>query len=417
MNVPAILRTAAYSLGANRLRAGLALLGIVIGVSSVVTLMSIGRGVQAEITSSIESLGTDLLMIRSGGASRGGPRSGFSPAVQPLTLADSDALSDPELTPSVRAAAAELRTSGQIVAGRNNTFAEIFGVTSGYLSVRELSMQSGIFIGPTHVANRDEVVVLGSTIAGTLFGLRDPVGQSVRINGRRFTVIGVLESKGESFFFEWFDNQVLAPLTTVYYRLDSQRTRGGGIAVAQIYAQAKSSDIVDAALREIRMALRLRHRITGEDDFTVTSQRQAVEALADATNAFVIFLGSIAGISLLVGGIGIMNIMLVSVTERTREIGIRKAMGAKRRDILLQFVFEAVLLTVAGGVIGILLGLGISKLVSGVSLGEGATLQTVVSGDVVALAIGVSAAIGLFFGIYPASRAARLHPIEALRAE
>ena len=227
----------------------------------------------------------------------------------------------------------------------------------------------------------------------------------------------MLESKGESFFFEWFDNQVLAPLTTVYYRLDSQRTRGGGIAVAQIYAQAKSSDIVDAALREIRMALRLRHRITGEDDFTVTSQRQAVEALADATNAFVIFLGSIAGISLLVGGIGIMNIMLVSVTERTREIGIRKAMGAKRRDILLQFVFEAVLLTVAGGVIGILLGLGISKLVSGVSLGEGATLQTVVSGDVVALAIGVSAAIGLFFGIYPASRAARLHPIEALRTE
>ena len=416
MNVPAILRTAAYSLGANRLRAGLALLGIVIGVSSVVTLMSIGRGIQAEIASSIESLGTDLLLIRSGGGTRGGPRGSLSPQ-QPLTLADAEALTDPELAPSVRAAAAELRTSGQVVAGRSNTFAEIFGVTSDYLSVRELSMQSGIFIAPTHVANRDEVVVLGSTIAETLFGLRDPVGQSVRINARRFTVVGVLESQGESFFFEWFDNQVLAPLTTVYYRLDSQRTRGGEIAVEQIYAQAESSDIVDAAVREIRMALRLRHRITGEDDFTVTSQRQAIEALADATNAFVIFLGSIAGISLLVGGIGIMNIMLVSVTERTREIGIRKAMGAKRRDILLQFVFEAVLLTVGGGVLGILLGLGISKLVSGVSLGEGATLQTVVSGDVVALAIGVSAAIGLFFGIYPASRASRLHPIDALRTE
>ena len=173
MNVPEILRTAAYSLGANRLRAGLALLGIVIGVSSVVTLMSIGRGVQAEITSSIESLGTDLLMIRSGGEPRGGP-GGFLPAPQPLTLADAEALADPELTPSVRAAAAELRTSGSVVAGRNNTFAEIFGVTSDYLSVRELSMRSGIFIGPTHVANRDEVVVLGSTIAGTLFGLRDP---------------------------------------------------------------------------------------------------------------------------------------------------------------------------------------------------------------------------------------------------
>ena len=334
-----------------------------------------------------------------------------------MTLADAEALVDPELAPSVRAAAAELRTYGTVVAGRNNTGVEIFGVTSDYLSVRELSMQSGIFIGPTHVANRDEVVVLGSTVSRTLFGLRDPVGQSVRINARRFTVIGVLESGGESFFFEWFDNQVLAPVTTVYHRLDSQRTRGGEIAVAQIYAQAESSDIVDAAVREIRTVLRLRHRITGEDDFTVTSQRQAIEALAEATNAFVIFLGSIAGISLLVGGIGIMNIMLVSVTERTREIGIRKAMGAKRRDILLQFVFEAVLLTVGGGVIGVLLGLGISKLVSGVSLGEGATLQTVVSGDVVALAIAVSAGIGLFFGIYPASRAARLHPMEALRAE
>ena len=415
MNVPAILRTAAHSLGANRLRAGLALLGIVIGVSSVVTLMAIGRGIQAEITSGIESLGTDLLVIRSGGGPRGG---GFLSGIpQPLTLADAKALTDPELAPSVRAAAAELRTHASIVAGGNNTVAEIFGVTSDYLSVRELSMQSGIFIAPTHVANHDEVVVLGSTISRTLFGFRDPVGQSVRINARRFTVIGVLERGGESFFFEWFDNQVLAPLTTVYYRLDSQRTRGGEIGVEQIYAQAESSDIVDAAVREIRMALRLRHRITEEDDFTVTSQRQAIEALAEATNAFVIFLGSIAGISLLVGGIGIMNIMLVSVTERTREIGIRKAMGAKRRDILLQFVFEGVLLTVSGGVLGILLGLGISKLVSGVSLGEGATLQAVVSGDVVALAIAVSAAIGLFFGIYPASRAARLHPIEALRTE
>ena len=181
--------------------------------------------------------------------------------------------------------------------------------------------------------------------------------------------------------------------------------------------QAASSDVVDAAFNEIRTVLRLRHRITEDDDFTITSQREAIEALAGAVDAFVVFLGAIAGVSLLVGGIGIMNIMLVSVVERTREIGIRKAMGAKRRDILLQFVFEAVLLTVSGGVLGILLGMGVSALVSGVSLGEGATLQTVVSGDIATLAVAVSAAVGLFFGIYPASRASRLRPIEALRTE
>ena len=422
MNVPAILRTAVSSLGVNRLRAALALLGIVIGVASVVTLMSIGRGIQAEITSSIESLGTNLLLVSFGGSPfRDVSGESSFRIARPLTLADAEALSDPELTPSVKAVAAQMRTGGQIAARGNRASVEILGVTSDYLQVRDLSMLSGIFIASTHVANKDEVVVLGSALAESLFGFRDPVGQPVRLNARRFTVIGVLQREGQSQdgsfygFLDWFDRQVMVPVTTAYYRLD--RRSGQGVVVEQIYVQAASSDVVDAAFNEIRTVLRLRHRITEDDDFTITSQREAIEALAGAVDAFVVFLGAIAGVSLLVGGIGIMNIMLVSVVERTREIGIRKAMGAKRRDILLQFVFEAVLLTVSGGVLGILLGMGVSALVSGVSLGEGATLQTVVSGDIATLAVAVSAAVGLFFGIYPASRASRLRPIEALRTE
>ena len=424
MNVPAILRTAISSLGVNRLRAALALLGIVIGVASVVTLMSIGRGIQAEITSSIESLGTNLLLVSFGGSPfRDVSGESSFRIARPLTLADAEALSDPELTPSVKAVAAQMRTGGQIAARGNRASVEILGVTSDYLQVRDLSMLSGIFIASTHVANKDEVVVLGSALAESLFGFRDPVGQPVRLNARRFTVIGVLQREGQSQdgsfygFLDWFDRQVMVPVTTAYYRLDSDRRSGQGVVVEQIYVQAASSDVVDAAFNEIRTVLRLRHRITEDDDFTITSQREAIEALAGAVDAFVVFLGAIAGVSLLVGGIGIMNIMLVSVVERTREIGIRKAMGAKRRDILLQFVFEAVLLTVSGGVLGILLGMGVSALVSGVSLGEGATLQTVVSGDIATLAVAVSAAVGLFFGIYPASRASRLRPIEALRTE
>ncbi len=423
MNLPATLKTAAVSLGANRLRAFLALLGIVIGIASVVTLMSIGRGIQAEITSSIESLGTDLLLVRFGAGEFGRPDAApLSRSARPLTLADAEALADPGATPSVEAVAAELQTSGVVSAGGNSGYGEVLGVTSDYLSVRDLSMRSGIFIASTHVANRDDVVVLGGALAETLFGSRDPVGQPVRINARRFTVVGVLERKGrpgDSFygFLEWFDRQAMVPATTAFYRLSSGRASGGEVVVNSIYAKAASTDAVDAAFDEIRSVLRLRHRIAEDDDFTITTQREAIDVLAGAVDAFVVFLGAIAGVSLLVGGIGIMNIMLVSVVERTREIGIRRAMGAKRRDILLQFVIEAVLLTVSGGLLGILLGLGVSALVSGVSLGEGATLQTVVSGDIATLALVVSAAVGLFFGIYPASRASRLHPIEALRTE
>ncbi len=408
------LKTALTSLGANKLRAGLTLLGIVIGVTAVISLMAIGRGAQAAITSNIESLGTNLLFVRPGAASQGGIFFGQGTA-STLTLDDAYALLDPTFAPSVAAVAPELRTSGQLVAGRENTSTQVVGVTPTYASVRNISIASGQFISAAHVRSNSDVIVLGSQVAETLFGLRDPVGQSVRVNGRQFTVIGVLKSAGGG-PQGIFDDQTLVPITTAYYRLSSQRTAQGGVSVQTINVQAKSSGAMDSASDEIATILRLRHRITDEDDFTVTNQQDTIETLEETTNTFVVFLGAIASISLLVGGIGIMNIMLVSVTERTREIGIRKAMGAKRRDILFQFVSEAMLLSLGGGGVGVVAGFVVARLLDGRSL-IGQSFQTTFSGDVAVLALVVSAAIGLFFGIYPAMRAARLHPIEALRHE
>ena len=414
MSALGTLLTALSSLGANKLRAGLTLLGIVIGVTAVISLMAIGQGAQRAITSRIESLGTNLLFVRPGAVSDGGVFGGLGGA-STLTLDDAYALLDPVFAPSVAAVAPELSTSGQVVAGRKNTFTQIIGVTPEYEFVRNFSVGLGQFVSPAQVANRSEVAVLGSRVAETLFGFRDPVGQTVRINGRQFTVVGVLESQGGS-ALGIFDDQVIVPITTAYYRLASQRTNQGGISVQSVNVQVRDVNAMDAALQEIATVLRLRHRITGEDDFTVNSQQETIEALEETTNTFVVFLGAIASISLLVGGIGIMNIMLVSVTERTREIGIRKAMGAKRRDILLQFVSEATLLSLGGGGVGVLLGLAVSRLLDGRSLGN-QTFQTAFSGDIAILALVVSGAIGLFFGIYPAMRAARLHPIDALRYE
>ena len=415
MSPATTLRIALASLGANKLRAGLTLLGIVIGVAAVISLMSIGRGVQETITSRIQTLGTNLLFVRPGGVSQGGVSQGLGSAAT-LTLDDAYALVDPVFSPSVSAVAPELRTRGQVVAGRNNTSTQVVGVTPQYEFVRNFPVSSGEFISAGQLESNAQVAVLGAGVAETLFGFRDPVGQKVRINRRQFRVIGVLESKGSGFLGS-LDDQVLVPITTAYYRLSSQRTAQGGINVDSINVKMPDVQSMDAALQEIVMVLRLRHRITEDDDFTVTSQQEAIEALEETTDTFVIFLGAIAGISLLVGGIGIMNIMLVSVTERTREIGIRKAMGAKRRDILLQFVSEATLLSLGGGGVGVLLGLLLTWALNGRTLLGNQPTQTAFSGDIAILALAVSAAIGLFFGIYPAVRAARLHPIDALRYE
>ena len=238
--------------------------------------------------------------------------------------------------------------------------------------------------------------------------------QPIRVNGRQFQVIGVLESKGGSSFGS-FDNRVMVPITTAYYRLARQRTARGGVSVQTVNIQVDELGQMDAAMDEVATVLRLRHRITSDDDFIVSSQQDTIETLEETTETFVVFLGAIAGISLLVGGIGVMNIMLVSVTERTREIGIRKAMGAKRRDILFQFVSEATFLSLGGGGVGVALGVVLTKVLDGKTLFGNSPTQTAFSADIAILALVVSAAIGLFFGIYPAMRAARLHPIEALR--
>ena len=407
-----IITTALVSLGANKLRAGLTLLGIVIGVAAFITLMAIGRGAQEAVTDRIESLGSNLLFITAPFSFDGSSS---------LTLDDAEALLDPVFTPAVVDVSPAIDTFGTIVHGRVNSAAPIVGVTPSYESVRGLSVKSGQFISQGHLENRSTVVLLGSDLAEELFGLRDPVGQRIRIGGafgeltgRQFTVIGVLESKGGTGIGE--DFQAFVPITTAYYRLSAARTTQGGVTVNSITAQVVDDESMDAATRQIDTVLRLRHRITGESDFTIVNQQDLIETVEETTETFVVFLGAIAGISLLVGGIGIMNIMLVSVTERTREIGIRKAVGAKRRDILFQFVAEAIILSIGGGGVGVLLGLVLSSVLDGVTLGNQA-FQTVTSGDIPILAMIVSAGIGLFFGIYPAVRASRLHPIEALRYE
>ncbi len=415
MNPLVTFRISVASLGANKLRSGLTLLGIVIGVAAVISLMAIGQGVQQSITSNIESLGSNLLFVQPGDSSQGGIGGGAGSA-STLTLQDAYALDDPVFAPAVKAVAPEIRASGQVEAGRNNTFTQVVGVTPDYDEVRNSPVEEGSFITQGHLDNRSQVAVLGQTIKETLFGNRDPLGQPIRINGRQFEVIGILKSKGSGFFGN-FDNQILVPITTAYYRVSSQRTTHGEISVDSINVQMPDIETMDEGMLQVATVLRLRHKITGEDDFIITNQRETIETLEQTTNTFVVFLGAIASISLLVGGIGIMNIMLVSVTERTREIGIRKALGAKRRDILLQFMSEATLLSLGGGVVGVLIGAGVAQLLNGRPLVGSNPMETAFSWDIALLALFVAAAIGLFFGIYPAVRAARLHPIDALRYE
>ena len=316
----AVLKTAWASIGSNKLRTGLTLLGMIIGVAAVISLMAIGRGTQNFITSRIEALGSELLFVRplsTGGGQFGG---GGEPAN--LTLDDAYALLDPLFAPSVLAVAPELQSNGQVVAPNANTFAQITGVTRDWTDVRNFTVALGETVSPAHVLNGSRVAVLGSDVAETLFGTRDPVGQTIRLNEKVFTVIGVLESKGAG-----EDRRVLVPITTAADRLASERTSEGDVNVESINVKATGPDTVDSAMREAATVLRVRHRITDEDDFIITNQQETLDALNETTETFALFLGAIAGISLLVGGIGIMNIMLVSVTERTREIGDPQGVG------------------------------------------------------------------------------------------
>jgi putative ABC transport system permease protein len=398
------------SISGNKLRSGLTVLGIVIGVAAVIAMLAVGRGAQESITGSINSIGTNLLVVFPGNKDQN--------IFRPLTVRDADALRDQLAAPSIEAVAPTLEIGGEVAFGGQQTTSQLFGVTPEYFQVRNVNLAEGEFITEEHVLGRASVVLLGPEVAETLFGHADGItGETVRIQGQPFRVIGVLESKGGGAFGSE-DNQIIVPLTTAKARLMGPKSGQTGERVDAIYVQAAGGDVVSQAMEEIAQILRARHRTTdGADDFTIFTQQDLLAEAETITNVLTTFLGGIAGISLLVGGIGIMNIMLVSVTERTHEIGLRKALGARKRDILTQFLTESSLLSLIGGMIGILLGWLISLIVGQIAAANNAPFTPVVALDAILLATIFSAAIGLFFGIYPANRAAGLEPVEALRYE
>jgi putative ABC transport system permease protein len=411
MNIIESMRIALNALRGNKLRAGLTMLGIIIGVGAVIALVSIGRGASAAIQAQIESTGTNLLYVRPGSTQQGGVASGAGTAGT-LTLEDGNALTGIN---GIVAIAPEVDSFGQIVYQGNNLNARVIGVTPDYTTVRNWNPAEGDFITSENVTGKSLVVELGSAVAQTLFPTQDPVGQTVRINNVPFRVVGVMQSKGGTGFMSQ-DNQVLVPITTAQsYLARGDRFRGGN-NVDVLNVQLTDSSLGTGVTEEISAILRERHHVTYQDDFTVQSQQDILNASTAVTGALTLFLGGVAAISLIVGGIGIMNIMLVSVTERTREIGIRKAIGARRSDILSQFLTEATTLSLGGGVIGTAMGWGVSRLVGSVQLGT-SSITPVVGVDAILLAVGFSLAIGIFFGIYPAFRASALNPIEALRYE
>jgi putative ABC transport system permease protein len=396
------------SLTSNKLRSGLTILGIVIGVGAVIAMLAIGTGAENSITGEIQGIGSNLIFVF-----RGGSEEVRNP--KPLTLGDADALADPFAAPSIAGVAPVLQGSGEVTFAGESVNTQVSGVTPDYEFVRNYNVSEGEFISDAHMLGRSAVVILGVEVAEELFGRKAAVtGETIRIEGQPFRVIGVLEEKGGSAFGSE-DNQIIVPLTTAQTRL---LRRSSADRVDVIFVQAVSADAVPDASEEIAQILRTRHRTAiGEDDFTVFSQQDFLDVASSITGILTIFLGGIAGISLLVGGIGIMNIMLVSVIERTREIGLRKAMGARKSDIMIQFLTESSLLSLFGGLLGIGLGWLIAFIVGQIAAASDTNIVPVVGIDAILMATLFSAAVGLFFGLYPANRAASLQPVEALRYE
>ncbi len=405
MKTSDVLQETYAALSANKARSGLTILGIVIGISSVIAMISIGQGAAGQIQSSIEGLGSNLLTVLPGVVQPGrGIVSSGRGAAETLKNDDLDVLQ--QIT-GVASISPELQRRFQIVSPTgNNTNSTIIGVSTEYPLVRNVSVEQGSFIVENHLRSMGRVAVLGPTVATDLFADADPVGKTIRINKVNFKVIGVLQAKGSGGFFN-LDDTVFVPLTTM------QKILAGADFLSTIAISVQDKNLMPQVQAEATAQLAAKHRVDPQNpDFSIVSQADILGTLTQVIDTFTIFLASIAGISLVVGGIGIMNMMLTTVTERTREIGLRKAIGAKRRDISVQFLAEAVMLTFIGGLMGVVLGWSISFALTSLHI-----LETKVSISSVLLAFGVSATIGIVFGYYPARRAAALSPIEALRYE
>lgn len=390
----------------NKMRTGLAILGIIIGIGSVITLISLGQGSQQSIENQIQSLGSNLLTVS---PSRQNDRGimGAQGGSASLTLADARAIETKLSKTTVNKVSPEFSSRSQVIAGRNNTNVSVLGVEPQYAEIKKITMDKGVFITTRDVASMSKVAVLGPTTATDLFSDANPIGKMIRVGSQTLRVVGVTTSKGGTGFNNP-DDMVIVPLST------AQKQIFGKDNLSDISVEAKSKEVMVQAQDEIGYLLLAQHKLNSptDADFTIMSQSDLLNTVSQVTGTLTALLGGIAAISLLVGGIGIMNIMLVTVTERTREIGLRKALGAKKKTIITQFLIESILLTFTGGIFGMIFGLAASFVISKVM-----NLSYVISVSSIALAIGVSSLIGIVFGLYPARKAANLQPIEALRYE
>ena len=405
MRLGATFKIAVRALRRNLLRTVLTMLGIVIGVGAVIAMVSIGNGAKAQVESQIASLGQNVILIFSGSTSRGGMNTGWGSAGT-LSVDDAEALR--REIPTVLNVSAEVRTFSQVAAGSQNWLTQVLGESADYLEIRQWPLKSGAMFSEADVRAAAKIAIIGTTTAQQLFGDNDPVGQIVRIKNSPFIIAGLLAPKGLSIMGSDQDDVLIVPYTSAMKRLT------GNTSLRSIAVQASSPLTLMETQQQITELFRQRHRIMPgrDDDFTVRTQQEIAEAATATSKIMTVLLGAIASVSLLVGGIGIMNIMLVSVTERTREIGIRMAVGAQGRDILLQFLTEAITLSLIGGIIGILLGVGTSRL-----LATKMNWPTLTSPSSILIAFFFSAAVGIFFGFYPARKASQLDPIDALRYE
>lgn len=392
------------SLIANKMRSILTMLGIIIGVAAVIALVSIGNGVKQDIQNSISSLGSNLLMVMPGAPRTPGVRPSAG-SMKSLKVSDYEAISKLD---GVRAASPMTNGSYVVIYQNKNWTTSVSGVSYNYLDVNNWSMKSGRFLSEKNVQNRERVAVVGKTVVKNLFGDEDPVGAEIRVKNIPFRIIGVLNSKGSGAMGNDQDDMVIIPYTTAMERVE------GVDYLRMIYVVGKDENGIDRLQSDIENLLRVRHGIkdTNLDDFNIQNMNSIMETMEETTGTLTLFLGAVAAISLVVGGIGIMNIMLVSVTERTREIGVRKALGATYSVIVTQFLIEAVVISLMGGIIGIILGIGSSKLI-----GMASGMSTVISIPTIGMSFAFSMAIGLIFGIYPARKAAKLNPIDALHYE